>query len=209
MKADLFNQKGKVVGDIEVRDDIFGKDVNEKVLAQYVYIYLSNQRQGNANTKNKAEVRGGGRKPWRQKGTGRARVGTIRSPIWRGGGVTHGPTSDVNWKKNTTKTFRRSAIANALSKMMKSNFVKFVDSIEVDEKKPLTKQALDIVNAFDNPKKITILTGDLENKSLPKSFSNLEKKSVKAVNELNAYDILNSGVLLIDQKALEFINKTW
>ena len=207
MKADLYSQKAKKVGDVELSDSIFNAEVNNKVLAQYVYIYLSNQRQGNANTKDKSEVRGGGKKPFAQKGTGRARAGSTRSPIWSGGGVTHGPTSEVNWKRKTTKSFRKSAIKNALSKLNKESNLKVVDAIEVKEGN-LTKQALDIVKDFGNPKKITIVAGE-NNKNLINSFSNLKTANVIAANELNAYDILNSGILVIDQKALEFINNNW
>ena len=208
MKTDLHNQNAEKIGDIDLKDDIFQVEVNDKVLAQYVYIYLSNQRQGNANTKTKAEVRGGGKKPWKQKGTGRARAGTIRSPIWRGGGVTHGPTSDVNWTRKTTKSFRKSAIKNALSKVAKNESLKVVDTFNFDKEKSLTKQAVDIVSKFGQPKKILFVSGE-KDQLLVNSFANLKKAKVLPVNELNPYNILNSGVLVLDQKALEFINQTW
>src|SRR5690606_3656947 len=145
MKAKVYNQKAEEVKSIELNDLVFNKDVNDKVLAQYTYIYLSNQRQGNANTKDKSEVRGGGKKPWRQKGTGRARAGSSRSPLWRGGGVTFGPTSNVNWKKLTTKAFRKNAMRNALSKVAKENLLKIVDEFKLDADKALTKQAVNII----------------------------------------------------------------
>lgn len=208
MKADLYNQKAEKVGSVDLSDSVFNAEVNDKVLAQYVYIYRSNQRQSTANTKNKAEVRGGGKKPWKQKGTGRARAGSSRSPIWRGGGVTHGPTADVNWKRKTTKSFRRSAFESAFSKVNKAESVKIVDQFQFDSEKALTKQAIDLVKNFGSPKKLTIVSGE-NNKDLVNSFSNLDKMNVVFVNELNPYTVLNSGMLLVDQKALEYINKNW
>jgi large subunit ribosomal protein L4 len=208
MKTDLYNQKAEKVGSVDLSESLFNSDVNDKVLAQYVYIYRSNQRQSTANTKNKAEVRGGGKKPWKQKGTGRARAGSSRSPIWRGGGVTHGPTSDVNWKRKTTKSFRRSAFESAFSKVNKADAVKVIDQFQFDSEKALTKQALDLVKSFGAPKKLTIVSGE-NNKDLINSFSNLDRMNVVFVNELNPYTILNAGMLLVDQKALEYINKNW
>lgn len=208
MKADLYNQKAEKVGSVDLSDSVFNAEVNDKVLAQYIYIYRSNQRQSTANTKNKAEVRGGGKKPWKQKGTGRARAGSSRSPIWRGGGVTHGPTADVNWKRKTTKSFRRSAFESAFSKVNKAESVKIVDQFQFDSEKALTKQAIDLVKNFGSPKKLTIVSGE-NNKDLVNSFSNLDKMNVVFVNELNPYTVLNSGMLLVDQKALEYINKNW
>lgn len=208
MKVDLYNQKAEKVGDVELNDSIFNAKVNDKVLAQYVYIYLSNQRQGNANTKDKSEVRGGGKKPFAQKGTGRARAGSTRSPIWKGGGVTHGPTSEVNWTRKTTKSFRKSSIKNALSKVAQNETLRLVKNFEVNSKEALTKQAVDMIKSFGAPKKITLVSGE-RNEDLINSFSNLKKAQVIAVNELNAYNILNSGMLVLDEKALEFINQTW
>lgn len=208
MKADLLNQKGKVIESLEINDEIFNSEVNDKVLSQYVYIYLSNQREGNANVKDKSEVSGGGKKPWKQKGTGRARVGSSRSPIWRGGGITHGPTSEVNWKKKTTRSFRKSAIINALSKVQKSNMIKFIDSVAIDSTKPMTKQAIDILKAFETPKKVSIVLGE-KNSEVLNSFSNIKNTKVIVANELNAYDVLNSGLLVLDKKAVDYITNTW
>jgi large subunit ribosomal protein L4 len=206
MKLPVYNQKAKEVGDVEVSDSLFASKINDKVLSQYVFIYLSNQRQSNAHTKNRSEVRGGGKKPWKQKGTGRARVGSNRSPIWRGGGVTFGPTNEVNWKKKTTKSFRASAFRNAFSKLAKEGVLRIIDEIKMDEKKPLTKQALDLQKSFDNAKKITVVTSE-KNEVLMNSLSNIKKSRAVLVSELNVYDLLNGGSVLIEQKALDYINR--
>ncbi len=205
MKVDVFNQKNKKVSDIEVKDFTEDGKVNNKVLAQYIYIYQSNQRQGNAQTKDRSQVSGGGKKPFAQKGTGKARAGSIRSPIWRGGGITFGPTTGVNWKKKTTKNFRRSALQNAFSKAFKEDIVKIVDEIKFKEG-GLTKQALDVVQNFGNPKKLMIVTLD-KNENVLNAFSNVKNAKIIMVNRLNPYELLASGTVLIEQKALDFINE--
>lgn len=208
MNLDLYNQKGKKVGSAEVKDTVLVEKINEQVLSQYVYIYLSNQRQGNAQTKDRSEVSGGGKKPWKQKGTGRARVGSNRSPIWRGGGVTFGPRNEVNWKRKTTRSFRAAAFRNALTKVLDGNLVKIVDDLKVEEKKPLTKQGVDIISNFENPKKVTIITSERKD-DLKKAFANLQNSKVVAVSRLNVYDLLTGGTILIEEKALEYINSKW
>lgn len=205
MKVPVYNSTAKKVKDIEIPDDIYGAEVNDKVLAQYIYIYLSNQRQGNANTKTKAEVRGGGKKPFNQKGTGRARAGSIRSPIWVGGGRAHGPTNAVNYTLATTKKFRRSALRSALSKLVSSDKLNVIEKIEINGEKPLTKQALDLMDKFKIEKKTLVVTMD-KNEDLLKATDNLKNIKVAVANEVNVYDILNSGKLLIEEAAVEFIN---
>ncbi|CAG1771971.1 partial 50S ribosomal protein L4, partial [uncultured bacterium] len=140
MNLPVFNQKAKKIEEIEVNDSVFNAPVNDKVLAQYVYVYLSNQRESNAHTKDRSEVRGGGKKPWKQKGTGRARVGSIRSPIWKGGGVTFGPTNQTNWKRKLTKSFKAAAFRNAFSKLNKAGLLNIIDGFEIKE--PSTKEAV-------------------------------------------------------------------
>lgn len=208
MKADLYNQKGKVVGEIEVEDKVFAANSNETVLSQYVFSFLSNQREGNAHTKDRSEVSGGGRKPWKQKGTGRARVGSSRNPIWRKGGVAFGPRNDVNWKKLIPKKIRRNAIRSAFSKMVADKKLNFVEKIELNKKNPLTKQAVEIVENFENPKKTTIITASL-NRELVNAFANLKNHKVIYVKDLNAYDLLTGGKILLEKDSLEFINTYW
>ena len=204
MVLPIYNQKAKKVKDVEVSDEIFGATINNSVLAQYVYTYLSNQREGNANTKTKAQVSGGGKKPFKQKGTGRARAGSTRSPIWSGGGRAHGPKNYVNWKKATTKKFRAVALRSALSKLLAGEKLRVIETLNVEESKPLTKQALDISTNFGNPKKMTVITSEMR-PGLINAFSNIEKHFVKLVDEVNVYDLLNGGEVLIEESALEFI----
>lgn len=206
MNLPVLDIKAKKISEIEVNDSVFNSRVNDKVLAQYIYVYLSNQRESNAQTKDRSQVRGGGKKPWKQKGTGRARVGSIRSPIWKGGGVTFGPTNNTNWKRKLTKSFKASAFRNAFSKLNKEGLINIVDSFEIKE--PSTKEAVDIQKSFENPKKITIITSK-KNENLIKSFSNIKKTNVVMVTEVNVYDLLNGGKVLVEKEALDYINNTW
>lgn len=208
MKTKLFNQKGKELEDIEVSETVFNAKVSEKVLSQYVYIYLSNQREGNANVKDKSEVSGGGKKPYNQKGTGRARAGSNRSPIWRKGGVAHGPTNEVNYKLKTTKNFRKAAMQSAFTKVAQSGNLKFVDEISFDEKKGLTKQGLEVLNAFENPKKLLVIGSNL-GKSVQMAFSNIKNVIVLPVTKINPYELLRGGTVLVHKAALEYITKNW
>jgi large subunit ribosomal protein L4 len=205
MKLSVFDQKAKKIEDIEVDDKFFGGRVNNKVLSQYVYTYLSNQRQSNADTKDRSEVSGGGKKPWRQKGTGRARVGSSRSPLWRGGGVTFGVTNDKNYKKRMTKSFKKAAMRNVFTKLVKDENLNLVKDLKVDSK---TKDALKIVKDFGNPKKLTVVTGE-KRKELLTSFANVSNVNVVLISDLNGYDLLNGGKVLLETECLEYIKEKW
>ncbi len=198
MKADLVSLENKKIKEIELDDAIFAAEPNTKVLTQYVFVYLSNQREGNANTKTKAEVRGGGKKPWAQKGTGNARVGSIRSPIWRGGGRAHGPSSEVNWSRDLNKKFKKVALKTALSKIFKDGKVSVVEGFELT---PSAKEATKILTSFNSPKKVTIVTSKVEDNVI-KAFANLQNVKVMFSGEVSVYDLLNSGHLIIEESAL-------
>lgn len=203
MKLAVYTQDAKKTAKtVEVSDQVFGRQANPDLLAQYVYVYLSNQRASIAHAKDRSEVSGGGVKPWRQKGTGRARHGSTRSPIWTKGGVTFGPTSDRNWKKTISKQMKKGAIAVALSQLVKEDKLKIVDNIELGDKQ-LTKQATQILQGFGNPRKITIVAAESTPK-LVKAFANLPGAQVKLVSEINAYDIINAGEMLIMEPALSY-----
>ncbi len=206
MKAALYSQKGKKLEkQIEVVDGLFDQEPNEKLLAQYVYVYSSNQRAPIAHAKDRSEVSGGGRKPWRQKGTGRARVGSNRSPIWKGGGVTFGPTNYRNWKKSISKKMKLGAMRSALSAKFSAEEVKFLDKLAFTEGK-LTAQATEFIKAFDNPRKFTIVV-PVGSSEVQKAFSNIKNAKIVSVQELNAYDVVNAGVLFVEQTTLDYMQK--
>ena len=146
MKTQIFDTKGKQVKEIELPTEVFEVNWNGDLVHQVVTSLMSTARPNVAHAKDRSEVAGGGRKPWRQKGTGRARHGSIRSPLWRGGGVTFGPRNDKNYDRKVNKRIKAKALAMILSKKMKDGEVLFVDSIKIDE--PKTKQAKEIMNSL-------------------------------------------------------------
>jgi large subunit ribosomal protein L4 len=204
MKVDKFDKKGKkATSKTDLDKNVFGVDVNESLISQVIYVYQSNRRQANAHTKDRGEVRGGGKKPWRQKGTGRARHGSTRSPIWKGGGVTFGPTNDRNFKKSINKKMNKIAIKSAFSALAKENKIFVIDTIE-------PKKTKEIIGIIENTKidgKITFIQKD--EKGLYKSTKNLEGVSTKRVGELNVYEIMNSGNMIILEDALVEITNNW
>jgi large subunit ribosomal protein L4 len=174
------------------------------LLAQAVYTYQSNQRQANAQTKDRSEVSGGGKKPWRQKGTARARHGSTRSPIWAGGGVTFGPTKERNYKKRMNKKMRKQAVRSGFSLMAKNGNVLILEKI--DPKK--TNEVQKIIKKMKlEDKKVTFIQED--EKGLFRSARNMDRVDAKRVGELSTYDVLNAGVMIILDEALDTISQKW
>src|SRR5690606_18727326 len=156
----VYNTKGEQVGDIELRDDIFGVEANEALVHQAVVRYLANQRQGTASTKTRGEVSGGGRKPWRQKGTGRARHGSIRSPIWVGGGTVFGP-KPRDYRQAMPKKARRAALRSALSSKVAAGEFLVLDELQLAQ--PKTRQVVELLNNLNAKGSSALLvTADLD-----------------------------------------------
>ncbi|MBN1915948.1 50S ribosomal protein L4 [Candidatus Dojkabacteria bacterium] len=208
MKVTLYDKTGKKTEKkIELDSAIFGAKVNKKLLSQAVYIYLSNQRTANPQTKDRGEVSGGGRKPWKQKGTGRARHGSTRSPIWRGGGVTFGPTNQKNYKKTMLKKMKRAAIRSAFSYQTEEKKVLVMEKPDFKEG-ALTKQVLKILNNLRIDKKVLFVQGDID-QNFVKAVSNLKTVLVKPVNELNTYSVLNTQWLIFTDESLGKVSEFW
>jgi large subunit ribosomal protein L4 len=206
MKLDIYTQQGKKsTKKADVPDSVFKTQPNLELLSQYVYVYLANQRAAIAHTKDKGEVRGGGRKPWRQKGTGRARHGSIRSPIWTGGGVTFGPTNMRNWKKKLTKKMKISALRSALSSLVSDDKIKIVDKLSFKDKQ-LAAQATKFLEALKVPKKALVIT-PAKDESVMNAFSNLRNVKVVQMGELNVYDLLTGGDIIFLADALTHLEK--
>src|SRR3989344_1341683 len=144
MKVDVYNEKGEVTGSTVLPKEIFQVPMNADLVHQVFISHTANQRQNSAHTKNRSEVRGGGRKPWRQKGTGRARHGSIRSPLWKGGGVTFGPRNEKNWQKDIPKKMKKKALFMVLSEKVKNNLLVILDALEIQSQK--TKEMAKIIN---------------------------------------------------------------
>lgn len=205
MKKEVQDIKGKKVGEVSLSDSVFSVDVNNSVISQYIYSYLSNQRQGNAHTKNRAEVRGGGKKPWRQKGTGRARFGSSRVPIWRKGGVAFGPRNTVNHKKVINKNFKKAALRHILSDVCKNNLLTVVESVDLTGDK-LTKQAESLISLFSNKqKRFTVVTSE-KKEDVMNAFSNIDGARVITAKDLNGYDLVAGGSIVFEKDAIEYIN---
>lgn len=206
METKIYNQKGVAVGDIELPAKVFAARWRADLVHQVVEGMRSNKRAGTADTKDRGEVRGGGKKPWKQKGTGRARHGSSRSPIWVGGGVTHGPLSDKNYKRKVSKKMRAQALFSVLSKKLKDNEILFVDSLSLSNIK--TKDAVEVVKSLakasgfkalsssKKPRVLVALSG--RNEKTEKSFRNLPQLEIVFLKNLNPLDVLNYQYLLIE-----------
>ena len=204
MEAKINNQKGKVAGEAKLPEKVFGAKWRADLVHQVVESMKSNKRAGTADTKGRGEVRGGGRKPWKQKGTGRARHGSSRSPIWVGGGVTHGPLAEKNYKRKISKTMRAQALYSVLSKKLKDNEIIFVDSLELPEIK--TKTAVAVVKNLKLKSKTLVALADREPKT-EKSFRNIPNLELVFIKNLNPLDVLNHRYLLIEkpEAAVKFL----
>ncbi|MCA9387316.1 50S ribosomal protein L4 [Candidatus Dojkabacteria bacterium] len=205
MKFKIVDQKGKEVKDINLSDDIFKAPLKKEVIAQYVYMFLSNKRQSNAHTKDRSEVSGGGKKPHRQKGTGRARSGSSRNPIWTGGGVTFGPTNARNWKKTITKKFKKAVLRQVMSNLAESKSFVIVDDISLKEDKPLTKQAEDIKTKITKDSRKVLIVTDGNDDVVFNAFTNISNVRVVPSTEMNAYDLITGGTVVFEEKAIESI----
>ena len=206
IQSKIYDIKGTEVGKIDLPAKVFAAKWRADLVHQVVEGMRSNKRSGTADTKDRGEVRGGGKKPWKQKGTGRARHGSSRSPIWVGGGVTHGPLAEKNYKRKISKSMRAQALFSVLSKKMKDGEILFVDSLAMSEIK--TKGALEVAKNLSkatgwkplaNSKKPRVLTALYgRNPKTEKSFRNLPQLEIVFLKNLNPLDVLNYQYLLIE-----------
>ncbi|MEI7810255.1 MAG: 50S ribosomal protein L4 [bacterium] len=215
MEATIYNQKGTEAGKIKLSEKVFNAKWRADLVHQVVEGMRSNKRAGTADTKDRGEVRGGGKKPWKQKGTGRARHGSSRSPIWVGGGVTHGPLAEKNYKRKISKKMRAQALFSVLSKKYKDGEIIFVDSLDVADMN--TKKAVEVVKNLGKaqglkniekskkPRILTALSGRNENSE--KSFRNIPVIDIVFLKNINPLDVLNHKYLLIENpsEAVKFL----
>ena len=192
-KVDVYNIEGKKVSDIELNEDIFGIEPNEDIVHSVLVNYLANQRQGTGSTKTRTEVSGGGKKPWRQKGTGRARQGSIRAPHWVGGGVALGP-KPRSYKYKVNKKERRLAIRSVLSSKVLENELVVVDAIDFKEIK--TKNMVNVLTNLKVTGKTLIVLPE-KNENVQKSARNIEGVKTSLVNTINVYDLLKYTKLVV------------
>lgn len=207
MKIVIYNQQGKEVGQVALPKEIFSLDINPDLLHQVVVSQMANRRKPVAHTKTRGEVRGGGRKPWRQKGTGRARHGSIRSPIWRGGGVTFGPRKTRVFKKKINKKMKRLALLMALSAKANNNLLVLVDKLRIE--KPKTRLMEKILSNLPCKKKSSLVVLPEIDRNIIKAISNIPKVDVIQVKQLNALDLLSFKYLILPKEAIKVIQDTF
>ena len=204
-KVALYDIKGNNIGDIELSDAVFGQKVNKSALHQVVVNYLANQRQGTQSTKTRSEVRGGGIKPWRQKGTGRARQGSIRATQWIKGGIALGP-KPRDYRYSVNKKLKTVALKSALSAKVADGEMIVVDNIAFDEIK--TKQVVGMLDALKVESKALIVTNE-KNDIVVKSARNIEGVATTFMGSLNVYDILKYDVMVITKDAVSKIEEVY
>ena len=202
---DVVDMNGKKVSTVELSDAVFGITPNEKAVHEAVVNFLANQRQGTQNTKIRKEVRGGGKKPWRQKGTGHARQGSIRAPQWTHGGIALGP-KPRDYRYVLNKKVRRLALKSALSAKVAADEMKVLDAITLDEIK--TKTMATAFKALESGKKVLLVLPE-NNETIIKSVRNIEGAKVAQVNTLNTYDILNSDTFIVVKDAVAQIEEVY
>lgn len=206
MKIDTYNQNGEKTGQTLLPKEVFSVPLNPDLVHQVVVSQMANQRQVIAHAKDRSEVRGGGRKPWKQKGTGRARHGSIRSPLWKGGGVTFGPTKERNYKKIIPKKIKRKALFMALSSKVKDNELIIVDELKLESSK--TKEFAAFLKAILKEKKGKILVAlSQENDTIIRAARNIPQVKVVLANNLNALDVLNYKYLLMPKEAINILKE--
>jgi len=209
-KVDLYNQEHTVVGQIELNDAVFGIEPHTQSMFDAVLTYRASLRQGTHQTKNRSAVRGGGRKPWRQKGTGRARQGSIRSPQWRGGGVVFGPTTEKNYKLKMNKKASKLALRSAYSVVLKDKTLLALDQIAFEA--PKTKEFVSFLSKFEAAEKKTLVILGCDNvdcdcDNILLSARNLQNVKVANANTIAVEDLLHFDVVMMTQDAIKMVEE--
>ncbi|MBI4127162.1 50S ribosomal protein L4 [Candidatus Peregrinibacteria bacterium] len=206
MKATLYNQKGEKKGEIDLVKNIFEIEGKEGLVHEYLMYQQANARMSIAHTQSKADVRGGGRKPWRQKGTGRARQGSIRNPHWKGGGVAFGPKKWENYEKMMPKKMRRTALFTILTSKAKEGKVMALDKFELD--KPKTKDFAQLLSKLQIARNVLVVVNKAEN-TLKKSAANHKNAKVIVSGYMNPADLLKYDNLMFTETALKELEDTY
>lgn len=212
MKAKLYNLKNEIVGELELPERVFGAPWRPSLVKQVLLAQVANRRDPWAHVKDRGEVRGGGRKPWRQKGTGRARHGSIRSPLWVGGGKAHGPRKERDYSQKVNKKMKREAIFSVFSKKLSEGEIKFFDNFKIEA--PKTKFLSEIIKLLlsldKKTKKMDLLFISLPgNENLIRAGRNLPKVKIITPESINLYDILNYKNIFIEKEAVQSIDKRY
>ncbi len=203
MKIPVRNREGKTIEEIDVSPEVFEVKPNEAAVHQVIKAQLAAARRGTAKTKTRAEVRGGGKKPWRQKGTGRARIGSIRAPHWTGGGTVFGPVPR-DYSFNVPKKMRRVALRSILSSKARDGRLIILDDFGLAE--PRTKDAVQVLKNLDATKKTTVIVGENQDTAV-RSVRNIDNVKIIYSSEINAYDLLDNEYLVMTRAALNAVEE--
>ncbi|PKM91256.1 50S ribosomal protein L4 [Candidatus Falkowbacteria bacterium HGW-Falkowbacteria-1] len=215
IKINIYNKSAESVGELKLSDKVFGLDLNADLMHQALVTQMANERQVLAHTKTKGEVRGGGKKPWKQKGTGRARAGSSRSPIWIGGGVTFGPRKDRNFSKKINKKMKQKALMMVFSDKVKNNSLIIVDKLEMAEFKTKTlndflkKIEVNFSNSDKKTKRSILVVNDNNDKKVFYSGRNLAGIEIINLENVNIMDLLKNKNLLITESAIKKIDERY
>ena len=212
MKVKVYNQKGEEVGTTVLPKEVFEREINPDLIHQVAVCMMANQRHPWAHTKDRGEVSGGGRKPWRQKGTGRARHGSIRSPIWVGGGVAHGPRKEKKYKKRIPKRMKRQALLSVLSGKVKDNELVVLDKLEIDT--PKTKKMAEIIKNLKEKAKVIeknslLIAIPKKDDNIIRSAYNIPKVEVIEARNLNVLELLKYKYLVLPKDSIKVIKETF
>ena len=204
----VYNQEGQEIGTTRLPKEIFDVKINNDLLYQAINVQLANRRTHLAKTKDRSEVRGGGKKPWRQKGTGRARHGSIRSPLWVGGGVTFGPNTEKVFERKINKKARRKALFMVLSSKVRDKELIIVDELKIEAKTKKMKDLLKKLVKDDKKHKILIIISK-KDENILKAIGNIDYAKPLAADSLNVLDLLSFKYLLMDKESIKVIEKTY
>lgn len=207
MKQAVINMKGEEAGEVDLAAKFFEVAWSPDLVHQVAVVQSGNRRQASAKVKDRGEVRGGGKKPWRQKGTGRARHGSIRSPLWVGGGVTHGPTAEENYKRKLNVKMRRKALFSLLSEKLRGKELLVVDSLVLDSAK--TKELVAVLNGLPLSGKSTLLVLPAIDQGLVRAASNIPYVNVMQAKDLNVLDVASATYIVLPKESLNVIEETF
>ena len=200
----LFDSRGKKSGNVELDKNTFNGKINKSLLYQALAMYRANQRRGTASTKNRGEVRGSGRKPWRQKGTGRARVGSVRNPVWRSGGIAFGPRPR-DFRYNMPGKAKQNAFISSLNAKLAGGKIAALENVSIDA--PKTKKVATLIKGLKVPARMLFLVREID-RNLGLASRNLKNVTLRKVNEATALDVMSSESVVITKQAADFLNET-
>ena len=207
VKVDVYNQQGEVTGSTNLPKGIFEVVLNSDLVHQIAISLAANKRQNSAHTKNRSEVRGGGKKPWKQKGTGRARHGSIRSPLWKGGGITFGPRNERVYKKEVPKKMKRKALFMVLSEKARNKELVLLDKIELEKGK--TKEMASSLKKLPCNNQATLIALPNHDRKIFMASRNIKKTFIEDARNLNILDLLNYKYLLLTKESIKTIEETF